>query len=598
MGTWSEEFNNIPRAAAHEGRDIAEFMQSRIDQYARDPSLPGEIFYFPPGDHLLALGPGRTMDIPEQIEVMFAPGARLVVAGDGSKLVIRGTLSAPVGPIFATAATVDTSSLPGPLALVIPFGPRIERIHPEWWGAGSLAARVPDTLEPGERERIAEADTGALQMAFLAAVFGEALAPSATTSSLSVPVVELLGTYLVKRPIYLGSSAAFGVSSQTALTLRPSSLEVRGRFCDPEQVTLWCASSFDVAEGPSMFVVGDLPGLHMRCVSFESSEAETACVGAFAVVTSAPGSTRLPYVFQHCRFRSRGGLERRRVALVRLDVLGASTEAAAPAVEFEGCVFEPSPTLGAAVRLSSLNRISGATFRGCTFAGHAMAMIDAIGVSVTTTGCRFQNQAIPPRLRSAARPLHDADFADMHEVAPEGGIDVYLRQNPLDMDPTPPATRPPPDSSNGAPDPLAPASVFSSQDCRSTSPQFLVAPLALGRDRLMRPSTVIGLHHGFQFDPATSIPAGSRPPAIHWKAMRGIRPVALHLIGCRFDGISENGASRLLAPQTLGPAFFDYGILAGDREPVSMTSDLSGRVATVGMLPFGLFVGSAPPEER
>ncbi len=227
-----------------------------------------------------------------------------------------------------------------------------------------------------------------------------------------------------------------------------------------------------------------------------------------------------------------------------------------------------------------------------------MAMIDALGFNVSTSNCRFQNQAIPPRLRRAARPLHDADFADMHEVAPEGGVDVYLRQNPLDMDPTPTATRPPPDSSNGAPDPLASASVFSSQDCRSTSPQFLVAPFALGRDRLMRPSTVIGLHHGFQFDPATSIPAGSRPPAIHWKAMRGIRPVALHLIGCRFDGISENGASRLLAPQTLGPAFFDYGILAGDREPVSMTSDLSGRVATVGMLPFGLFVGSAPPEER
>lgn len=593
MGTWSEEFNNIPRAASDARRSIREFILERIAPHPTDRRPVGEIFYFPPGEHVLSLGRGEVFDIPEHVEFRFAPGARLIVVGEGARLVIRGTLAAPIAPIFATAATVNTSSLPGPLALVIPFGPRIERIHPEWWGAGALKGRSPGELDSAEINAIAAADSEALQRAFHAAIFGEALASTPGAVSTRVPVVELLGTYIVNRPIYLGGSSAIDLSPQATPTGLPSPLEVRGRFSDPERVTLWCAPTFDVSAHASMLAVVDLPQLFVRCVSFESSKGEISCVGAFAIITSASGSTRLPYVFQHCRFRSRGEQERRRVALVRLDVLGASMEAAAPAAEFEGCVFEPSRTLGAAVRLNSLDRVSGAAFRGCTFAGHAMAMIDAIGFSVATTGCRFQNEAIPPRISMASHRLSDKEFASMHEVAPEGGVDIYLRQNPLDVDPASTAVLPWSSvPANASPDMMS-TCAFSSQDCRSTSPQFLVAPWPLGVGRLMRPSTIIGLHHHFEFDPPTV-----RPPAISWNASRNQRPVALHLVGCRFDGVDPNSAPRVASPQTPWPGIFDYGIIAGDGPTVTLTDDDAGRTSGPGLVQLGLVVGCAPNEGR
>lgn len=591
MGTWSVEFNNIPHAASDARQDIDEFIRGRVAAYSTGLPPAGEVFYFPPGDHVFALGTDEVFEIPEQIELRFAPGARLIAVGDGASLVLRGALVAPIAPIFATTATVDVHSLPGPLAAAIPFGPKIEQIHPEWWGAGTLAGRSPESLRSEEVNLIAEADSAALQSAFHAAIYGEALSSESGAISPRGPVVDLVGTYVVRRPIYLGP-ATIDVSKQALPPLSPSPLEVRGRFCDPVQVTFWCAPDFDASAGASMFVVYDLPGLLLHCVSFESSDHEVSCVGAAAVVTPPAKSTRLPYVFRHCRFRSRGDVKRHRVALVRIDVLGVSLDVGLPVVEFEGCVFEPSKTLGAAVRLSSVNRLSGATFRGCTFAGHAMAMVDALGFSLSTTGCRFENQAIPPRIDMASRRLSDKELASMHEVAPEGGVDVYLRQNPVDMDPStderPKASFPP----DVVPGELSAIS-FSAQDCRSTSPQFLVAPSPLGSARLMRPSTIIGLHHRFEFSSSAV-----RPPAISWRALWDVRSIPLHLVGCRFDGVDPGAAPRIMCAQSWWPGIFDYGIIAGDGPSVTLTDDIDGRTFGPGLLPQGLIVGCAPRESR
>jgi len=259
--------------------------------------------------------------------------------------------------------------------------------------------------------------------------------------------------------------------------------------------------------------------------------------------------------------------------------------AAVPLVDANGCVFrvvapplEPwrsVPDLGVAARL--LGPRGGSTrFFNCFFIGDALAMIHATDHDVVTTGCRFENRYVPPSLRSGAV----LDWRTFYRNGLAGGVDIFLdavptpraaefRYSSIGVRVGPPEgvtsednrvrsqwstfiepSRPPRDTS---------LATLTAQDCRSSSPQFLVA-LSSERHADARDSAVIGLHHAF--DVTTVTGTFHLPPAILWLARDGAPSgPSLQLIGCRIDRDVLHPTPMVLAPGGGDgrPTVFDYG---------------------------------------
>lgn len=68
------------------------------------PDFVGKVLYVGPGDWVLPLGLFGRLNLPEQVDVMFAPGGRLIPTGAGAELRIHGKITAPIAPIFMTIA--------------------------------------------------------------------------------------------------------------------------------------------------------------------------------------------------------------------------------------------------------------------------------------------------------------------------------------------------------------------------------------------------------------------------------------------------------------------------------------------------------------
>lgn len=618
MGTWTEEFVNVGKLLPRDAPNgVARYIQDVVipdvtrNVVAGSGQLRRRILYFPrrSSDHDWILhGVSWPLTLPEAVEVRIGPGARVVPIGSGAILEIQGTLVVPNGPIFATAARPIRGPLPSGLAMgslpgiVRLLGERIERVHPEWWGAGDVGATP-------------EVDTQALQEAFRASrdrfdSRGRPLRPL---------IVELLGRYKLKRPLRVGrtvrseaSGAVTGPSEttqrspvRTTIIVDPDglarvldesgtapiavgevgTLEVRGRLGAEEVPTFECVDDF--AGEAMIHIGGDIESVLFHGLRFDGRNKAPTCV-AFDLAVQQD-VTKLPHVLRHCTLK--GGSE----SLLRTVETGAIavpfgselTGVSVPQLQVEGCVFRPmggpDRPVQAAVRMIGRTPAT-VEFRGCTFAGEAKAMVYASGHDVSMTNCRFENRLVPAKVRAGSNP------EGIHVNEPEGGVDVFLDTAPeqrqfsrntpvvaradggrslVDFRVYPPSVRA---SVSGVLERGAQLSSLTAYDCRSTSVQFLVTALASGVGG-GRDSTIIGLHH--DFDPrAMGLPAdlGSvpKPPAVHWRV--GAEPgpgISLLLCGCRFDGVVAGGHPRVMAVQTGSrPSVLDYGIFAGDQQVV------------------------------
>jgi hypothetical protein len=559
MGTWSQEFINIARYAP---MTPAAALQAIVEgDFALDAAerVP-KVVYFPPrsGAQVWWLTvPDQVLELPPHITVMIAPGAMIGALGARSRLSISGELQAPIGPIFPSRTHPPDGVAGADVGQVELISPRLEALYPEWWGGGVDLSPDADSGAMEEVVRVAD---------LMAAFVGR------------TPVIELLGRYRLNRTLRLLHEPG-GAERR--------SLEFRGRPGGEDDATFSAADDF---EGEVLFEVGPFEGrVQCRNVRFDARLGVRACVRVRArPAQGLPDTLRLAHEFTQCAFR--GGID------AGLQVVDAEPDAPAatpsglppetvPLVEANGCVFravasppgkwQSAPKLGVGARL--FGPPGGSTrFFNCFFLGEALAMIHATNHDVVTTGCRFENGYVPPPLRSGGVP----DWRTFYRNGLAGGVDIFL-----DAVPTPPRAElmyttigvrvGPPEGVTSEDnrvrsqwstfiEPSRPPRVTSlatltAQDCRSSSPQFLVA-LSSDGHAAVRDSTVIGLHHAF--DVATVTGTFHLPPAILWLARDGAPSgPSLQLIGCRIDREVLSTTPMVVAPGGGDgrPTVFDYG---------------------------------------
>lgn len=614
MGTWTDEFVNVSRVTEFD--QVAQWLRTAVIDPIRSARAGGRevpfgktVLYFPPGDWFVVTAAGSPLVLPPEVEVRVAPGGRVVVLG-GGYLEIQGRLKAPIGPIFATFSTRPPgTTIVGKVRLT---GESLDRVYPEWWGAGvrkSGIFRDEDAVTPEARGALLrddEIDTEALEEALRAAVDRTPTGGVARNPL----IVELPGRYRIRRPLTLGVVEVFmpppPSSTPTGDTWNwrvidhgtreisldsPAELEIRGRLGPPEEATLTCSGTFPsslLSPTPMLHLGAAVSSARLHAVSFDARGRGSHCVHI-----DLPGpreATQVPFELHMCRFKGA------RQSLLSMDwtswrTLRASTgmqasspailRAAVPTLQAEGCVFTPQrfpDAIPLAVRLVGPAG-SSSEFRACTFAGDALAMIHASSVTLVVSGCRFENTMIPERLRSS-----NARDAWAHANGPEGGVDVYLDEAAGFVTPRPNAPGVTPTSERFE------MGSISAQDCRSTSPQFLVTTVPQGASSA-RDGTVIGLHHDFKH--AGIVPSRSKPPAIFWRVSATALGAGATLIltGCRFDGVVPDGAARVIAEgTTLRPALIDCGICSGDTHLRDVTDPL--RVPGLISTPV---LGDVPP---
>lgn len=178
-------------------------------------------------------------------------------------------------------------------------------------------------------------------------------------------------------------------------------VELRGRLRSPGDPTLRAHTGF---VGRTMLDIRAVSSIRIQGVSFDTMGEASTCVAIrdpfqFSV-------TDAPHELTQCSFR--GGIRTVEPgALLRIQRSHPYTATpnpfiahSAPSIVIEACLFEIDSVDGVAVRL--LGTGASAEFRGCTFVGHAAAMIHASSFEVVTTSCRFQNELFPTVLASSS----------------------------------------------------------------------------------------------------------------------------------------------------------------------------------------------------
>ncbi len=550
MGTWSQEFINVSLLASVTP-DVAIRTLVAQDILLEEGERTPKVLYFPrraDGSVWWVTLENETLVLPEHITVMIAPGALISPLGARGRLVIRGELQAPLGAIFPSTASPPPGIAAARLGQVDLLGPRLEYVHPEWWGGGVGAGPGVDSHAIEESVRVAT------QRATLAG--GPA-------------VIELLGRYQIRRPLRL---------FQNSVVVQ--NIELRGRPGGGDDATILAGDGF---VGEALFDLGSSGGrLVCRDVRFDARSRAGACVRVALGVDAPPEAPiELPHELSRCGFR--GAIDAELVVFASgvpaatKVATGFVAPASRPAVDLNGCVFtvlrawavtqENRPSLLLRVGARLLGPEGASTrFFNCVFVGEADAMIFASAQEVVTTGCRFANESFPESLRRLS-PDGPA-WRTLHAARLEGGVDIVLEGMPVEDeqevrvtgDGLAPLGWRGPGLRDVARAYVGPLASLTAQDCRSTSPQFLFARRAPTDRHVGRDSTVIGLHHAFDSAP---IPDPLQlPPPILWLAREGVPSgPSLQLIGCRIDGDSRRRAPMVFAPDGGNdqPTVFDYG---------------------------------------
>lgn len=431
-------------------------VRATIESILRRPEITnvGGMLYIPRRDEV----PGRpgawlvdvTTDLilPPLLELRLAPGAALAPIAlsftEGGALEIRGPLSAPLGSLFATSVTLwrwrdDLGELTYSVRPVRLTGSAMERVHPEWWGAGSGTPGV---------------DGPALAAAVRAAHADRWIG----TRPLPSLVVELSQRYELLAPLEIDGVSTRGV--------HPSVLALRGLPGASDTPHLTCAPD-GPSPGDALLVARNVV-LSLEDVRFDGQMRAPGCLR----IESQPASTPLD---------GTGSRLRQCVLRNATDVLlhvvvgrdGNSPDLGqGPALTVEGGLFEPHRASSSSDALAPLAvRLIGPSsatveFRSVAFSGEARAMIHASSCMLSITHCAFQNDAVPQRTGNDPALLDT-----LHATGPENGVDLLLDALPNDL-----------------------AASVSAMHCSSTSLQFLVARGATPGTGV-RDSSIVGLHH-------------------------------------------------------------------------------------------------------
>ena len=392
-----------------------------------------------------------SLRIPKEVAVVLAPGVVLVPLRDGdprnfNRLEIAGVLRAPLGTLFATPGWFARQN-PGadPALRVAEVGltsRRLERVHPEWWGAAEA------------REPRPAGDDEALAAALAAATVGRwSFDDAGVPRELRSVPVELRGAYVLSAPLVIDAATA---SNGVAL---------RGAAGAPDAPTFRCAPSFPIGE-PMVRVLGEAEAVTLEDLGLHGGERAGACV---SIASRPRDASQRKHLLRRCTFQgARDALVTFEDERARGDAPaeGATLGQVAESLRVEHCRFLPraeNVTPAAALHLVAPSSVS-VDVRGSTFVGQALAMVHALSCGLSLANCHFRNDLAPTRIGAAD------DDAALHRLGPEGGVDVYLGR------------------AGGWP-----TGALYAQDCRSTSVQFL----ATARDAsdLQGDCTLIGLHH-------------------------------------------------------------------------------------------------------
>ena len=457
MGTWGDRFKRFADGLSETVRSDPSALAEQLRNAASDLRLSGGVLYIPrrtrgsgPPDLRGSMGAWpldltSSIEIGERVELVFAPGATLLPvtrADVAAEMVIRGKITTSRAPIFGPASLARSvwPDMPADRrpARVRLLSTAVERVHPEWWGAG---AGVPAD------------DTRALQAAFDAAHRDR----RDGIAWLRPLVVELSSAYDLTAPLVVGDASA------TPTEINPGVFELRGL---PDRVTepnLRCGPSF---VGEAMIVVQGVEHTRLDEVRFDGRGATPSCL-SLRVRDADAARTGASHHLRRCAFRGAIG---QLLRVERNDIDAGGAASGASAVLVEGCSFSPSTRSDGGTVSAARLRTSptlGVEFRSTMFDGDASAMIHATSTAVSLTHCYFRNANVPPRLATTGT------LEGLHDRGPEGGVDVFL----------------------DALDRSIPASV-SAMHCASRSVQFLVTRgegAKGGRD-----STIVGLRHQSQ----------------------------------------------------------------------------------------------------
>ncbi|MFO0648295.1 MAG: hypothetical protein U0326_18795 [Polyangiales bacterium] len=577
MGTFGNEFVNVldldPMLDNGGVGNVQRRLQRVLDVTSSGEGIaasqshsPGGIVYLPPGQYRIAREGTRPIPatyndevltapdllIHENVQVWFAPGARLILEQDVI-VSILGSLRAEVAQIFEKRP-ISPGHREG---RVVILSSKVPALFPEWWGA---RARLDEAIPTSPTD-----DASALRDCFRAAhtdrSFGGRNYPV-------IPVI-LSGEYTVGSEIVIEpkDAARLPTPGHEPDLRDPAWRDVSGQKKIDGVVIVGRRSTGSTGAGvPTLKgsgatfsargereVVGrallrivDLHGSTIDGVNFDAGGADDTG-GVASVCVQITGGSQLN-VFRGCAFTNA------RHALVQVgDYVIEDTSPPIPAM---GAGNPPLPRLDGRVRanwdLSGLSfehcifsvgtrratwrdQLVGLVFHAhetlpmtldqCKFSGPMLACVEAYGGALIIRGGTAQNQmtASPYRERRST--------SDVWRDRPRGGVDIFIG-DPLLSTP------------GNAIRPTA-LTVFEFQ---SQSDQFLDTfrhlSASVGRVAF-QPSVLQGVTHN-----VTSDGAATAPPAIFWSgpaasSMPVARAGSLTLVGCTFAGPRPGAPDRM-----------------------------------------------------
>lgn len=444
----------------------------------------GGLLFLPPGVHVLMPDPmdvaTRRLRLSSRVSLLFAPGARFELRGGLSLEIAGGIENGPQWLFDAIEGRVFFT------------GYRISLVFPEWWGAARDA-----TMDSTRELQHALDAAGALRVM-----------DSGNVSSTRLPSIKvyLSGTYLVRETLWLGFHRTLPAPFDSLWgTLLHCGGRVEGGIgVNGRRATLRAAPEF--ARGsdrprPLLTMVefgGVLANIHLdaagiaeQCLALQPPNDLAARPSGYTGTQSAQGN-----LFSRCTFTD---------ATSTLVVLGFAGDPRDPVgqpppdkpssadvlgARFVGCAFRLSRREGRGVLFRAGNALP-AVFVGCSFRGHAAAMLYALSGTFVTEGCSFFNGVEPPpNLTDPLGPgrAHGTDLYLGHETF-EGE-----RRQTRDVTSEPPG--------------------FTALACVSTSARFLETYLDVQAPRnppnINLPMTVLGCIHA----PPTRGPVA--PASIVW----------------------------------------------------------------------------------
>ena len=222
------------------------------------------------------------IEIPDNIELRLGSGVVLVpvvkhqaphaprrLDSEAHYIAVKGSLRAPMARVFPTlewfSANAGEAARTHDLGSVRFTSRWMDRVHPEWWGAG-------------DRSVSASNDNAALDACVRAAVtertpVGEDRAASQRLRALPI---ELRGSYVLVRPLVIERSERID-----------DGIELRGAPAGDGDPTFVCGRSFALADDPAMLVLRNFEAVTLDELRFDARGMADRCLSLTSALSAS-----------------------------------------------------------------------------------------------------------------------------------------------------------------------------------------------------------------------------------------------------------------------------------------------------------------------